>query len=180
MAKGNTEVKTGKGGRPVLHMKKVEVPLPGHATASVSADEHPSVRDIKDRVEALFNALGTDAMPETCYPTGGRNNGAEAAEYVLAEQLAKLADKRKKEAFEAAQKKGVFGDPKEYVAGETQIVWASGAYVISMKVGNPTFAINRENTEAAAEKYLGKKADEFLEACKQERKPTQQVIVSLK
>jgi hypothetical protein len=144
------------------------------------APTEANIREVRTRIEDVFTALGTEALPGTVLPVGTKNNSKEAADYLLADLLAKLADKRKKEAFQAAEKAGVFGDPADYVAGDTVMVFNDPNFSINVKKGNPTRMIGREEVEAAARKYLGKKADEFLEECKKDRSATTQIIVSMK
>lgn len=139
-----------------------------------------NIREIRQRIEEAFNALGTDALPGTVFPVGSRNNSVEAVNFVVAEVLSKLATSRKKVAEEVAEKAGVFGDPESYVLGDTVMVFNDPNFSINVKMGRPTKMINREQVEAAAEKYLGKKAPEFLEECFKERSATKQIIVSMK
>jgi hypothetical protein len=53
-------------------------------------------------------------------------------------------------------------------------------FSINVKMGKPSTMIGREEVEAAAEKFLGKRASEFLEECKKPRSATKQIIVSMK
>lgn len=172
--------KMGPDEQPVLEVTHLTVPMPEHA--DVDSDNHPSIRDVNDRVTALFSALGTEAMPDTVFPTGqaNKNNSKEAAEFALADRLRKLATDRFDAAKEAAEKAGVFGNMKELVPNETSMTWQCPFFTVSIKVGKPTEAINREATEVAADKYLGKKAEEFMAECKKARAPNKQIIVSMK
>lgn len=154
-------------------------PVPSIAEEMVTPSED-TIREVRNRIEEAFNALGTEALPGTVIPLGSRNNSQEAADYVVADLLSKLAENRKKAALEAAEKAGVFGDPKEYIEGDTILVFNDPNFSINVKKGRPTKAINRELTEAAAEELLGKKSSEFLEKCMKDRKPTEQIIVSMK
>lgn len=173
------ETGVGRMGLAKPHMRvKADIPLP--ETASMSNGDDLSIRDAKDRVEALFKSIGTETLPDTLFPTGSRNNGPQAAEFAMADLLEKLAKQRKKEAFEEAQKAGVFGDDASLVPNETVVVWNSPALVISIKTGKPTKMVNREQLEDALVRHLGKKAPEVLEECMKERAATKQIIVAMK
>jgi hypothetical protein len=159
--------------------KTLSVHIP-EGLAAPHEGERMSIRDVRERIEAIFNALGTEANPDTMIPHGQKNNGPEAAEYALADLLEKLAAARKKKAKEAAEKAGVFGDPKSYVNGDTVMVYNSNDFAISVKSGNPSRMIGKEETQAALEKHLPKKATEVLDECMKERAATRQIIVSMK
>lgn len=146
----------------------------------MSAPTEANIREIRQRIEEGFSALGTDALQGTVIPAGAKNNSREAADYVLADLLEKLAVKRKKQATEAADKAGVFGDPLTYVEGDTVMVFNDPNFSINVKMGSPTKMIGREEVEKAAEKYLGRKSQEFLEECFKPRSATKQIIVSMK
>lgn len=143
-------------------------------------DEGVTIRTVMATVEEGFNAFGTEALPGTVVPCGQRNNTAEAAEYVLANKLVKLATDRLKKATEAAEKAGVFGDSSMYVEGDSVMVFSDPNFTISVKMGKPSKLINREAVEEAAAELLGKKAEEFLLRCYKPRKATSQIIVSMK
>ena len=160
--------------------KTLSIHIPEGLPAPHSEGEQQSIREVRERIEAIFNALGTEANPETVIPAGTRNNSKEAAEYAIADLLEKLAANRKKKAKEAAEKAGVFGDPKEYVNGDTVMVWQSPQMAISVKSGNPSRMIGKEETQAALEKHLPKKAQDVLEECMKDRAATRQIIVSMK
>lgn len=178
----------GEGGEPTRSTEAVndspptmkveaEIPLPAHADPDA---ENPSVRDIKDRVEALFTSIGTLAMPGTAYPTGGRNNGPEAAEFVLSDQLRKMAEDRFKKAKDAADASGCFGDPEKYVAGETTEVYRTPNFTFSVKKGRDTQAINRDNVEAVLKKHFPGKWQELMQECLGKRNGPTQIIISLR
>jgi hypothetical protein len=150
------------------------------ATVAVTVPNEVNIREVRTRIEDVFAALGTEALPGTVIPFGQRNNAKEAADYVIAELLEKLATKRKKLAAELAEKAGVFGDPASYVEGDTVMVFSDPNFSINVKMGTPGTMIGREEVEAAANKYLGKKASEFLDECMKPRAATKQVIVSMK
>lgn len=150
------------------------------ATEAVTATPDISIREVLTRVEDVFKALGTDMLPGTVLPTGHRNNSREAAEYALADKLEKLAKERKAKAADAAEKAGVFGDPEEYVYGDTVMVFSDPNFSINVKMGKPSKMLKRELVEQCAVTFLGKKAPEFLEACQGERAATKQIIVSMK
>lgn len=174
--KHEPEVQT-KGG-------KEEWPVPNNLSSEVAQQmvqpTDDNIREIRQRIEEAFNALGTEQLPGTVFPVGSRNNSVEAVNFVVAEVLSKLAEARKKNASELAEKAGVFGDPDSYVLGDTVMVFNDPNFSINVKMGRPTKTINREKVEAAAEKYLGKKAAEFLEECFKDRAATKQIIVSMK
>lgn len=151
-------------------------PIAGLMAASTEAN----IREVRARIEEAFNALGTEQLPGTLIPAGSKNNSREAADYVIADLLSKLAETRKKKALEVAEKAGVFGNKEDYVIGDTVMVFNDPNFSINVKMGSPTRMIGREETEAALVKYLGKKADEVLEECKKDRSATKQIIVSMK
>lgn len=165
-------------------VNKEEWPVPNLSSSEIAQEmvqpTDDNIREIRQRIEEAFNALGTEQLPGTVFPVGSRNNSVEAVNFVVAEVLSKLAEARKKAAAEAADKSGVFGDPSSYVLGDTVMVFNDPNFSINVKMGRPTKTVNRELVEAAAEKYLGKKAAEFLEECFKERAATKQIIVSMK
>lgn len=169
--------------RPVLRIKadaeQVEIPADGIG-AEIMAPTESSIREVMQRLEEAFYAMGTEKLPGTIIPVGRSNNAREAGEFVIAERLSKLADTRLKNAKEAAEKAGVFGDPEEYVEGETVMVFSDPNFVISVKRGRPSKTINREATTAAAEEFLGKRSSEFLERCFAPRNATTTIIVAMK
>lgn len=163
--------------------KGEEWPVPNLSSdiaTEIATPTEDSIRAVRQRIEQAFNSLGTTELPGTVIPLGSRNNSQEAANYVVADLLSKLAEARKKEALEAAEKAGVFGVEKEYVQGDTVMVFNDPNFSINVKMGRPTNMINRELVEAAAERYLGKKASEFLSECMKPRSATKQIIVSMK
>ena len=99
---------------------------------------------------------------------------------MVSDTLAKLATNRLKAAKEKAEKAGVFGDPKDYVLGDTVMVFSDPNFSINVKRGQPSKMLDRSSVEAAAEEFLGKKAQEFLDQCMKDRAATTQVIVSIK
>jgi hypothetical protein len=158
-------------------------PPPPKAEALMEEIAQPteeSIRTVLSRIEEAFFALGTDKLPGTIIPVGGRNNAKEAGEFVIADRLSKLATDRLKKAVEEADKSGVFGDPSEYRNGETVMVFADPNFVINVKLGKPGKNINREKVEAAATVFLGKKSSEFLEQCFSTRAAAKQIIVAMK
>jgi hypothetical protein len=166
--------------------RKAEEPMPPDQNlSSVAVDmllatEGVSIREVRAKIEEVFLALGSEALAGTVIPAGQKNNSREAADYVIADLLEKLATKRKKEALQAAEKAGVFGNPEDYVQGDTVMVFSDPNFSINVKMGNPSKMIGREEVEAAAERHFGKKASEFLEECSKERAATKQIIVSMK
>lgn len=144
--------------------------------------EEEDMEAIQARIEALVAGIGTDAFPDSCVPRPkNRNNGEEAAEYVTADIIARAAEKRKKAATEAADKAGVFGDRSTYKHGQTKMVYNTPDFTISMKVGNPSKAVNKENTEHVLFEMLPReKAVEAFGRCMKERAAPTQVVISLK
>lgn len=165
---------------------KPDEPVAGDNLSSVASDiiapteEGISIREVRQRIAEAFAALGTNQLPGTIIPAGQRNNAQEAAEFVVADVLAKLAADRQKKASEAADKAGVFGDPAEYVIGDTVMVYSDPNFSINVKMGKPSKMLDRKAVEAAAAKYLGKKSEEFLAECQKDRAATKQIIVSMK
>jgi hypothetical protein len=154
--------------------------LSSAASVAVTVPNEVNIREVRTRIEDVFAALGTEALPGTVIPFGQRNNSKEAADFVIADLLEKLASKRKKLAHELAEKAGVFGEPSEYVEGDTVMVFSDPNFSINVKMGTPGKMLGREEVEAAAVKYLGKKAPEFLDECMKPRAATKQIIVSMK
>lgn len=150
------------------------------ATVAVTVPEEVNIREVRTHIEDVFTGIGTDSLPGTLIPFGQRNNSKEAADFVMADLLEKLATERLKAAKEAAEKAGVFGNPDDYVLGDTVMVFSDPNFSINIKMGRPSRMIGREEVEAAAVKHLGKKADEFLDECKKDRAATKQIIVSMK
>lgn len=167
--------------KPATRAKRGEPPenLSSLAVEAVTPTED-TIREIRTRIEDVFRGLGTESFPGTVIPAGAKNNSKEAADYVIADMLKKLAETRHKEAAEAAEKAGVFGDPADYVQGDTVMVFNDPNFSINVKMGKPSKMVKRELVEAAAATYLGKKAPEFLEACQGQRAATKQIIVSMK
>lgn len=148
--------------------------------AEISAPTEVSIREVIARIEEAFTALGTPALPGTIVPCGQRNNAAEAAEFVLADKLVKLATDRMKNASQAADEAGVFGDPTSYVQGDTIMVFSDPNFTVSVKLGKPSKMLDREKVESAAVEYLGKRAPEFMKACMKDRAAPKTIIVSMK
>lgn len=153
------------------------IPLPDHAEAE---PEHPSVRDIKDRVEALFTSIGTEALPETRFPSGSRNNGVQAAEFVVAEQLKKLAEKRYENAKKEADAAGCFGDKENYIPGETIEVYRTGSFTFSVQRNNDSKMIDRQAVENLLRDLFPTKWQEFLERCEKPKAGATRFIVALR
>lgn len=177
------------GKRPTLSInpeakKAAKAPTPDEPVSTIGEEittpTEANIRAVMARIEEAFNAFGTDQLPGTIIPVGQRNNAREAGEYVLAERLSKLAAERLKNAAEAAEKAGVFGDSADYINGETVLVFSDPNFTISVKKGKPSKTINRELVETNASEFLGKRASEFLELCFKPRAAMQQIIVSMK
>lgn len=147
----------------------------------VSEPTEDNIREVLARIEEAFNALGTELMPGTLIPAGAKNNSKEAAEYVVADRLSRLAETRKKQASDAAEKAGVFGSMDNYIVGDTVMVWNDPNFSINVKLGRPSKMIGREETQAVLLSNFGvKKAAELLEECMKDRSATKQIIVSMK
>lgn len=169
----------GQAPRPRERRRTLSISVPTEVT--LPQEEDHNIRAVKERIDALFSAIGTEAMPETVFPSGNRNNSTEAAEYAIADVLLKLAKNRHKSATEKGQAAGIFGDEKDYVANETVIVWQSPSFSINVKKGQPSKMIGKEETEAAILKAVGpKRCAEIMQECMKERAATKQIIVSMK
>jgi hypothetical protein len=153
------------------------VPLPEHANID---EEHPSVKDIKDRVEALFKSIGTPVLPETLFPAGSKNNGAEAAEFVVAEQLKKLAEKRYTTAKANASDAGCFGDKDNYIAGETIEVYRTNNFTFSVQRNQDSSMIDRELTEQVLREVAPTKWQELMKRCEKAKAGATRFIVALR
>jgi hypothetical protein len=175
----NRPILSIKGGKKGAKRVEENGDLSSIAEAIIAPTE-VSIREIRSRIEEAFNALGTESLPGTIIPAGQKNNAPEAAAFVIADMLSKLATDRLKKASEAAEKAGVFGSSDDYVIGDTVMVFSDPNFSINVKMGKPGEMLGREQVEAAALEYLGKKASEFLTACKKPRAPTKQIIVSIK
>lgn len=161
--------------------KRPPAPEVSTIVQEVSAPTEDTIREVLARIEEAFNALGTDQMPGTIIPAGSKNNSREAAEFVVADRLSKLAETRKKQASEAAEKAGVFGTTDNYIVGDTVMVWNDPNFSINVKLGRPSKMIGREETQAVLLSNFGvKKAAELLEECMKDRSATKQIIVSMK
>jgi hypothetical protein len=152
------------------------------ATPTPEVEQDTDVRAVLDKIETCFGFIGTNEMPGTILPVAkNRNNALEAAEFVLADKLKKLAENRYKQAKEAASKAGIFGDENDYKEGDAVLVWNSPHYAVSMKVGKSSTMVDREKVEATLAKYLGhEKSQVAFEECLKERAGAKQVIVSMK
>jgi hypothetical protein len=162
--------------QPTMKVEAV-IPLPDHAEAE---PENPSVRDIKDRVDALFDSIGTEALPDTAYPRGKDNRAPAAAEFVVAEQLKKRAEKRYNRAKEEADAVGCFGLSDSHVAGETVEVYRSPHFTFAVKKGEETMMVNKENTIEVLRELAPGKWQELLKRCMKPRAGPTQIITALK
>jgi hypothetical protein len=171
---GTSELNSDAG--PVMEVSAT-IPLPEHADADA---EHPSVRDIKDRVEGLFKSIGTDALPETVFPHGNKNNGIEAAEFVVAEQLKKLAEARYDSAKAEAKAKGCFGDETNYIPGETIEVYRTGSFTFSVQRNKDSNMIDRKLVEELLREVAPTKWQELLKRCEKPKDGATRFIVALR
>lgn len=153
------------------------IPLPAHAEAE---PDGLSVRDVKDRVDALFDSIGTDKLPETQYPRGKDNKAAVAAEFVVAEQLKKRAEKRYNKAKAEADAVGCFGLPDSHIPGETVEVYRSPHFTFAVKKGEETFMVNKENTAEVLREVAPGKWQDLLKRCLAPRAGATQIITALK
>lgn len=171
---GGTEDVNREG--PVMEVQAT-IPLPEHSDPDA---EHPSVRDIKDRVEGLFRSIGTAALPDTVFPSGPRNNGVEAAEFVVAEQLKKLAEARYAEAKEAAKNAGCFGNESDYVSGETIEVYRTPNFTFSVQNNRDSQMVDRKATEDLLRDIAPSKWQELIKRCEKPKKGATRFIVALR
>ena len=171
---GTADVNSGEG--PTMEVSAT-IPLPEHADPDA---EQPSVRDIKDRVEGLFRSIGTDALPETLFPPGNRNNGPQAAEFVVAEQLKKLAEKRYEIAKAEADAAGCFGDKDKYVSGETIEVYRTGSFTFSVQKNQDSKMIDRKAVEEVMRDYFPNKWKEIMERVEKPKAGATRFIVALR
>jgi hypothetical protein len=162
--------------QPVIEVAAV-VPLPEHADPD---PENPSAKDIKDRVTGIFNALGTDDMEGTKFPIGRDNKGPAAAEFVVAQQLKKLAEARYEKAKAEAENVGCFGDKAEYVPGETIEVYRSGAFTFSVAKNRDSEVVDKELVEQVLREVAPNKWAELLKRCKKPRAGATQIVVALR
>lgn len=172
---GTSEVNKDVGG-PTMEVSAT-IPLPEHAEAE---PDHPSVRDIKDRVEGLFRSIGTDSLPDTMFPTGNRNNGVQAAEFVVAEQLKKLAEKRYETAKAEAKGAGCFGDEDAYIPGETIEVYRTPNFTFSVQRNNDSNMIDRKQVEDLLREVAPNKWQELMKRCEKPKAGATRFIVALR
>lgn len=162
--------------QPVMKVEAV-IPLPEYAEENADA---PSVRDVKDRVDALFDSIGTDKLPDTQYPRGKDNKAVVAAEFVVAEQLKKRAEKRYNAAKAEADAVGCFGLPDSHVPGETVEVYRSPNFTFAVRKGEDTLMVNKENTTEVLREIAPGKWQELLKRCMKPRAGPTQIITALK
>lgn len=171
---GTAEVNSGEG--PVMEVT-ASIPLPEHAEAD---PDNPSVRDIKDRVEGLFQSIGTTALPETVFPAGTKNNGYQAAEFVVSEQLKKLAEKRYENAKAEAKAAGCFGNEDNYIAGETIEVYRTGNFTFSVQRNQDSNMIDRKQVEEVLRELAPSKWPELMKRCEKPKAGATRFIVALR
>lgn len=172
---GTADVNSGDG--PTMEVSAT-IPLPEHAEQE---PEHPSVRDIKDRVEGLFRSIGTEALPETLFPPGPKNNGQQAAEFVVAEQLKKLAEKRYDLAKAEADNAGCFGSKDEYISGETIEVYRTPNFTFSVQKNADSKMIDRKAVEDVIKQLVpASKYKEIMERIEKPKAGATRFIVALR
>jgi hypothetical protein len=172
---GTAAINSGDAG-PVMEVSTT-IPLPEHAD---SDNETPSVRDIKDRVEGMFKAIGTDALPETLFPAGNKNNGIEAREFVVAEQLKKLAESRYEDAKANAKAVGCFGDDSKYIPGETIEVYRTANFTFSVQRNKDSNMIDRKQVEELLREIAPTKWPELMKRCEKPKAGATRFIVALR
>jgi hypothetical protein len=173
---GGTKQPDEPNPQPVIEVAAV-IPLPEHADPD---PENPSAKDIKDRVTAIFNSIGTADMTGTEYPRGRDNKGPVAAEFVVAQQLKKLAEARYEKAKAEASDTGCFGDPEAYVSGETVEVYRGPAYTFSVQRNRDSEVVDKERTEQVLREVAPNKWQELLKRCKKPRAGATQIVVALR
>lgn len=152
-----------------------DIPLPN------SDEPDSTVQAAAEKIEALFAAVGTDLFPETVIPVPpGKNNGAEARDFVVAELLVKAAERRFKKAKEAATATGVFGDPEKYSAGKTITVFNSPGFSFSVKRDEDSSLVNRELVMEQLKVNLPKKWQDVYPLCLKPKAGAVRIITSLK
>lgn len=98
------------------------------------------------------------------------NRATIAHEYFVADKLASIADKRKKEAKKQAQEAGILGD--DYVPGVTKEVYSNEHFAIVAKTNNPAERIDKTILANELVKLLGKeKANAVLAKATVENNP---------
>jgi hypothetical protein len=157
---------------------QASIPLPEHADADPG--DNLSVRDIKDRVEGLFRSIGTSALPDTVFPPGPKNNGLQAAEFVIAEQLKKLAEKRYETAKAEAKTVGCFGLEDKYIAGDTIEVYRTPHFTFSVQRNNDSQMIDRQQTEDVLKEIAPTKWQDLLKRCEKPKAGATRFIVALR
>lgn len=175
MFAGTADLNKEVGG-PTMEVSAV-IPLPEHAEEAVDT---LSVRDIKDRVEGLFQSIGTVALPETLFPPGPRNNGKEAAEFVVSQQLKSMAEKRYEAAKKNAEAAGCFGDKDQYISGETIEVYRTGSYTFSVQRNADSRMLDRKAVEEVLRQVAPSKWQELLERCEKPKAGATRYIVALR
>ena len=154
----------------------VVLDLPEHADP-----DGKTAKDAKDALDGFINAFGTEKLPQTQFPVArSKNNGYAAAEFVLWDHVARRCNKRLEQAAEQAAKEGVFGDPSEYVEGETQMTFNSAEYSISVKKNAGSKVIDKELVEAVLKEVAPNKWQELYDRCFKPRAGAAMRIVSLK
>jgi len=160
-----------------LHID-TSVPLPEYADPD---PKEPSAKDALDAVDAILSALGTDKFEPTVVPYAKhRNNGKAAADFVLWDHIKRFAEKRAKETEEVAAAQGVFGNPDNYVPGETSLIYQSPGFTISIKKGHDTKMVNKDQVIEVLKELKPERHPEYLERCMKPRAGPTQKIISLK
>jgi hypothetical protein len=171
---GTADVNSGDG--PTMEVSAV-IPLPDHAETD---PENLSVRDVKDRVEGLFRSIGTAALPDTVFPPGPKNSGPLAAEFVVSEQLKKLAEKRYETAKAEAKAAGCFGDEDAYVPGETIEVYRTPHFTFSVQRNQDSNMIDRKQVEELLREVAPNKWQELMKRCEKPKAGATRFIVALR
>jgi hypothetical protein len=154
----------------------VVLDLPEHADP-----EGKTAKDAKDSLDGFINAFGTEKLPQTQFPVSrSHNNGQAAAEFAMWDHVARRCNKRLEQAAEQAAKEGVFGDPSDYVEGETQMTYNSAEFSISVKKNAGSKVIDKALVEAVLREVAPHKWQELFDRCHKPRAGAAMRIVSLK
>ena len=175
MFSGDTAERSSDVGGPMLHVEAT-IPLPEHADAG----EVKSVKDVVDRIDAMFDSIGTDRLTDTRVPPGRENRGHEAAEFVVAQRLKKRAEARYDKAKKQAEEVGCFGSPDQYVSGETVEVYRTGSFTFSVQSNRDSEVLDKDAVEAVLIELAPTKWRELMARCKKPRKGATQYVVALR
>jgi hypothetical protein len=171
---GKAEIAGSDGSGPVMRVEAT-IPLPEHADAEVK-----SVKGIVDRIDAVFDSIGTSNLPDTEIPPAKDNMSTYATEFTVAQRLKKRAEKRYERAKKTAEEVGCFGDPEKYVSGETVEVYRSGAFTFSVQVNADSEVVDKDLVEEVLREVSPTKWRELMQRCKKPRKGATSYVVALR